>query len=214
MESLTRKIFVELMFALARIAKFGFLLSMDVEIIKPRFWDTWVSHLTHRLTLFLCISVLVGFGLVSAQTERSTIVLGPIEGELEKKQFLLIWAIRQKHWCQLLPRSFQFTAVCVWLRRKVVDILVLLAPLQLGHIRFDIGGESKALRILFTASEGSVERSTMKACDLMVRKILVSPASFPANYAFSPIFRAKKKFLRVMRYSVRPNLKHLRKNNL
>ena len=62
---------------------------MDVEIIKTRFWDTWVSHLTHRLTLFLCISLPVGFGLVSAQTERSTIVLGPIEGELEKKQIPL-----------------------------------------------------------------------------------------------------------------------------
>ena len=41
MESLTRKIFAELMFALARIAKFGFLLSMDVEIVKIRFWDDY-----------------------------------------------------------------------------------------------------------------------------------------------------------------------------
>ena len=193
MESLTRKIFVELMFALARIAKFGFLLSMDVEIVKIRFWDTWVSYLTLRLPLFLCISVLVGFGLVSAQTERSTIVLGPIEGELEKKQIPLDLGDTPKTLVPIIAKVISIHGGLRLAPPKSSRYTCAFGSTSTGGISVSISeGNPRRSVSSFTASEGSVERSTMKACDLMVRKILGIPGFFSGKLCFLSNLSGKK----------------------
>ena len=139
--------------------------------------------------LFLALCVRQGLG-----QGASTIILGPIEGELEKKQIALIWVRPPSQSFLSFPRQLRFMAVCALPHPKQSQVSCSFSLIDGNRISVGLSkGNPKQKMKELSADGSSLEASVLSACDRMVEALWALRAFSRDNSVSFRTFPAKRK---------------------